>query len=106
MAIVSNFTVSHRLFQKLQQMSYAIGFDSGISCKVSYNLLPDSNNLHDNNHNHFCYLNPVEHIEFVLEQPAFSEYLSYVQANELLDAEEHIDLELNSSNLWGNELVC
>ena len=47
MATVSNFTSSHTLFKRLNEMSYAMGIDSWKSGKVCYNRLADPNNLHD-----------------------------------------------------------
>jgi len=87
MAIISNFTSSHPLFKRLNEMSYARGIDSWKSGKVYYNRVADSNNLRDNDYTRFFHRNPVECIEFLMQQPAFREHMSYAPAKEFNDAE-------------------
>jgi len=67
MATVSNFTSSHTLFKRLNEMSYAMGIDSWKSGKVCYNHLADSNNLRDSDYTRFFNRNPVEWIEFLMQ---------------------------------------
>jgi hypothetical protein len=52
MATVSNFTLSHTLFKRLNEMSYAMCIDSRKSSKVCYNRLADPNNLRDDDYTH------------------------------------------------------
>jgi hypothetical protein len=106
MATISNFTSSHTLFKRLNKMSYVMGIDSWKSGKVCYNRLADSNNLYDDDHTCCFYRNPVHCIEFLMQQPAFREYMSYAPAKEFNDAEERIYLEVKSSDWWWNEQVC
>jgi len=71
-------------------MSNAMGLDSWKSGKVCYNRLADPNNLHADDYTCFFYRNPVECIEFLMQQPAFREHMSYAPAKEFNDAEERI----------------
>ena len=105
MATISNFTSSHTLFKRLNEMSYAMGIDSWKSGKVCYNRLADPNNLRDDDYTRFFYRNPVECIEFLMQQPAFREHMSYAPAKEFNDAEERIYSEVKSSDWWWNEQV-
>jgi len=86
-------------------MSYAMGIDSWKSGKVCYNRLADSNNLRDDDYTHFFYRNPVECIEFLMQQPAFREHMSYAPAKEFNDAEERIYSAVKSSDWWWNEQI-
>jgi len=86
-------------------MSYTMGIDSWISGKVCYNRLAYSNNLRDDDYTRFFYRNPVECIEFLMQQPGFREHMSYAPAKEFNDAEEHIYSEVKSSDWWWNEQV-
>jgi hypothetical protein len=54
---------------------------------------------------HFFYRNPVEWIEFPMQQPAFMEHMSYAPAMQFHDAEDHISSEVKSGNWWLNEQV-
>jgi len=104
MATISNFTLSHTLFKRLDQMSNAIGrVDSWRSGRVCYNCSADPNNLHDDDYTHFFYHNPVECVVFLVEQPAFRDHMSYAPAKEFNDAEEWIYSEVKSSDGWWNE---
>ena len=105
MATISNFTSSHTLFKRLNEMSYAMAIDSWKSGKVCYNRMADSNNLRDNDYTRFFHCNPVECIEFLMQQSAFREHMSYAPAKEFNDAEEHICSEVKSSDRWWNEQV-
>jgi len=58
--------------------------------EVCYNSLDDPNNLCDEDYTHFFYPNPVECIEFLMQQPVFREHMLYAAAKEFNDAEEHI----------------
>jgi hypothetical protein len=75
------------------------------SGKLCYPLLSDSNNLHYDNYIRFLYLSLVECIEFVMQQPALRESMSYASAKEFNDAEKHIYSEVNCSDWWWNEQV-
>jgi len=103
MATISNFTSSHTLFERLNEMSYAMGIDSWKSNKVCYNCLADRNNLRHNDYTYFFYRNPVECI--VMQQPAFREHMAYAPAKKFNDAEERIYSEVKSSDWWWNEQV-
>jgi hypothetical protein len=59
MATVTNFTCSHTLFKRLNEMSYAMGIDSWKSGKMYYNCSADPNNLRDDDYRSFFYHNPV-----------------------------------------------
>jgi len=86
-------------------MSYAMGIEYWKSGKVCYNRLADSNNLGDDDYTPFFYRNPVECIEFLMQQPAFREHMSYAPAKEFNDAEQRIYSEVKSSDWWWNEQV-
>jgi len=86
-------------------MSYSMGFDSSISGKVRYNRLANPNNLHNADYTRFFHHNPVECIEFLMQQPASREHMSYTPAMKFNDSEEHIDSEVKSSDWWWNEQV-
>jgi len=106
MATVSNFTSSHALFKRLNKMCYAMGIDSWRSGNVCYNRLADPNNLHDDDYTRFIYHNPVQCIEFLVQQPAFRDHMLYAPAKEFNDADERIYSEVKSSDWWWNEQVC
>ena len=105
MATVSNFTSSHTLFKRLNEMSYTMGIDSWKSGKVWYNHLADPRNLRDDGYTGFFYCNSVECIEFLMQQPAFREHMSYAPAKEFNEAEERIYSEVKSGDWWWNEQV-
>jgi hypothetical protein len=105
MATVSNFTLSHTLLKRLNEMSYAMGMDFWKSSKVCYNRWADPDNLPDDDYTRFLSRNPVECIEFLMQQPAFREHMLYAPAKEFNDAEEHIYSEVKSSAWWWNEHV-
>jgi len=105
MATVSNFTSSHTVFKRLYEMFYAMGIDSCKSGTVCYFCLADPNNLRVDDYTLFSYRNPVEWIEFLMQQPAFREHKSYAPAKEFNDAEERIYSEMKSSDWWWNEQV-
>ena len=71
-------------------MSYTMGINLWKSSQVCYNRLVDPNNLHDDDYTRFFYFNPVESIQFLTQQPAFREHMSYARAKEFNDAEERI----------------
>jgi len=104
-ATISNFTLYHTLFKRLNKMSYMMGIDSWKSGNVCYNCLADPNNLHDDDSTCFLHCNPVDCIEFLMQQPAFRDHLSYAPAKEFNDAEERIYSEVKTSNWWWNEQV-
>ena len=83
-----------------------MGIDPWKSGKVFYNRLADSNNLHNNDYTRFFDFNTVECIEFLMQQPAFREHISYAPAKEFNDAEDRIYSEVKSSDWWWNEQVC
>jgi len=87
-------------------MSYTMRIDSCKSGKVCYNHLADSNNLRDDDYTSLFHRNPVECIEFLVQQPAFREHMSYAPAKEFNDAEERIYSEVKSRDCWWNEQVC
>jgi hypothetical protein len=98
MATICNFTSSHTLFKRLNEMSYAMGIDSWKSGKGSYNRLAVPNNLRDDDYTRFFHPNLVECIEFLRQQPAFREHMSYAPAKKFNDAEECIHSEVRSSD--------
>jgi len=105
MATVSNFTSSYTVFKWLNAMSYAMRIDSWTSGTVWYNRLANPNNLRDDGDTQFFNRNPVECIEFLMQQPAFRQHMSYGPAKKFNDAEECIYSEEKSSDWWWNEQV-
>jgi len=87
-------------------MFNAMGIDSWKSSKVCYNCSVDANNLRNDDYARFIYRNPVECIEFLMQQPAYREHMSYAPAKEFNDAEERLFSEVISSDWWWNEQVC
>jgi len=73
--------------QTLNTMSYSMGIDSSKLSNVCYNSLADPHNLHDDENTCFFCRNPVECIEFLMQQLAFREHLSYALAKEFNDPE-------------------
>ena len=106
MGTVSNFTSSHTVFKRLNEMSYATGIDSWKSGEVGYNCLAEPNNLCDDDYTRFLYHNSFACIEFLMQQAAFREHMSYAPAKKFNDAGERIYSEVKSSNWWWNEQVC
>jgi hypothetical protein len=104
-ATVSDFTSSNRLFKRLHEMSYPMGIHSWKSGTVCYNRLADSYNLCNNESTRFNYRNPVQCIEFLTQQPAFREHMSYAPAMQFNDAKERIYSEVKSSDRSWNEQV-
>jgi len=72
---------------------------------MCYNHLTDPNNFRDDDYTLWFYRNPVECIEFLMQQPAFREHLSSAPAQEFNEAEERIYSEVKSSNWWCNKWV-
>jgi len=105
MATISNFTLSHTLFKRLNKTSYAMGIESWKFGTVCYNRLADPNYLRGNDYARFVYRSPVEYVEFRMPQPAFREHMSYGPATEFNDAEKRIYSEVKSSDCWSNEQV-
>jgi len=95
---ISNFTSSHTIFRRLNEMTYTMAIDSGTSGKGCYTRLPDPNNLQDNDYRHFVYCNPVQCIKFLMQKAAFREHMSCTPAKRFNDAEEYIYSEVKSSN--------
>jgi hypothetical protein len=60
--------------------------------------MADPNNLHDDDYTQFFCRNPVEFIDFLMQQPTLREHMSYASAKELNDAEEHIHSEVKSND--------
>jgi len=54
----------------------------------------------DDEYTCFLYCNPVDCIEFLMEEHAFREYMSYAPAQEFNDAEELIFSQVKSSDWW------
>jgi len=106
MTTISNVTLSHTSFKRLHEMSYAMGIDSWKLGKVGYNRLADPNNLRDDDYTCFFCRDPVECIEFFMQQPAFRDHMSYAPTKEFNDAEQGIYSEVKSSDWWWNEQVC
>jgi len=79
-------------------MFYTMALNSKKCGEVCYNCLADSNNLRDNDYTSFFYCDSVECIEFLLQQPAFREHMSYAPAQEFTDADKCSYLEVKSSN--------
>jgi len=96
MATVSNFTLSHALFTRLNKMSYAMGINSWNSGTLGNNCLADRNNLLDGDYTCCFYCNPVECIECLMQQFAFREHTSYAPAKELIEPDKRIYSEVKS----------
>jgi len=105
MATISNITSPHTVFKRLNEMSYRMGIDSCTSGKVCYTRLADPDNLRNNDYTHFFRLNPIECIQFLLQQPAFRKCMLYAPAKESNNGEECICSEVNSCDWWWNEQV-
>jgi len=73
--------------------------------KVCDNELTNPNNLRDDDYTHCFYRNPVECIEFPMQQPAFREHMLYAPAEEFNDAEECIYSVVKSSDWCWKEQV-
>jgi len=86
-------------------MSYVMGIDCCKSGKECDNHLADQNNIRDDDHTLFIYHNPVEFMEFAMQQPVFREHMLYAPTKEFNDTEEHIYSEVKSSDWWWNEQV-
>jgi len=106
MATVSNFTLSHTVLKRLQEMSYTKDIDSGKSITMCYNGSADPNNLRDDHYTHLFYHNSFEYIEFLMRQPAIREHMSHTPTKAFNDAEEHIYSDEKSSDWWWNDQVC
>jgi len=98
MASILNFTSSDTLFKRLNDLPYAKGIDSSKSGTVCYNRMANPDNLRDDDYACFFYCNPVDCIEFLMQQPAFREHTSYAPANEFNDAKEWIYSGVKSSD--------
>jgi len=89
LATVSNFASSHTSFKRLNKTINAMSIDSWKSGEVCHNSVADHKNLCNDNYTHFFYRNPLECIEFLTQQPALREHMSYAPVTEFSDAEEH-----------------
>jgi len=83
-----------------------MGSDGWKLAKVGCNSVANPNNLRDNDYAYYFYCNPVECIDFFMQQPAFREHMSYAPAMEFNDAEKNIYSEVKSSEWRCNEQVC
>jgi hypothetical protein len=88
MPIVRNFVSSHPLIQRLNEMSYPMSIDCWKSCNVCYNHVADPSNICDHDYTRFVYPNPVEYIEFLMQQPVLRDHMSYAPATRFNDAGE------------------
>jgi len=95
-----DFTRLRSDFSKPSFLLHLLLIDCWKSGKVCYNRLANPNNLRDNDYTRFFYRNLVEYIEFLMQQPAFREHMSYAPAKEFNDAEECIYSEVKSSDWW------
>jgi hypothetical protein len=93
------------IFQKLNEMSNAMGIDSWKSSKAWYNCFANSNNLRNNHYIGSFHRIPDECIQFIMEQPVFREHMSYAPAKKVHDAEGRIYSEMKSSSCRWNEQV-
>jgi len=91
--------------QMFKEMSYVMGIDSGKPGKVCYNCLPDRNILCDDDYTQFFLRNPVKCIEFLMQEPEFTEHMSYAPPQDYIEAEERIYSEVKSSDWWWNKQV-
>jgi len=98
MATSSNFASSHTLFERLNEMFYLMGIDSWKSAKLYYNCFADPNNLRNDDYTHLFHPNPVECIEFLMQLPAFREYMLLASGKEFNNAEKYVYSEVKSSN--------
>jgi hypothetical protein len=103
MATASNFTSSHTLFKRLNEMCYGMEIVSWKAGKVCYNRLAGPNNLRNNDYTCFFDCNLVECIEFLAQQRLLMENMSYAPANEFNDADKRIYSEVKSSDWWWKE---
>jgi len=105
-ATVANFTSSHTVFQRLNEMSYAMSIDSRWSGKGCFNCLADRHNLRDNDYTRFFHRNHLESTEFLIQQPALSKLVSYAPAKEFNDPEECTNSVVKLSDWRRNDQVC
>jgi len=84
-------------------MSYVMGIDSSKSREMCYNCLDNPTNLCDDDYTCFFRRNPVECIEFLMQQLAFREHISYATAKESDNAQEQIYSEVKLRGWWCNE---
>jgi len=71
-------------------MSYMMGNDSWKSRELCYNHLADPNSVHDDGFTYHFYPNPAECNEFLMQQSAFRQHMSYAPEKESNDAEKCI----------------
>jgi len=105
MATVSNITSLHRLFNRMNEMSYTLGIHSWKWGKSCYNWLADQNKLHNHDYKYFFYRTAVGYIVFLLRHTAFREHIPYAPAKKIDDFEEYMYREVISSDWWWNEQV-
>jgi len=105
MATSSNFSLSHTLFKRLNEASYMMGIDSGKSRKLCYNCLADPYNIRDADYTCFYFRNFDESFEFLMQQPAVREHMSYAPAKEFNDVVECLYSEVKSSDWCCNEQI-
>jgi len=75
MAIISNFTLSCNVFQRLNEASYRMGIDSGTSCKVNYSHQANPNNLHANSNTRFFDRKLIDPIALSTQHHTFMELM-------------------------------
>jgi hypothetical protein len=101
----TNFTSAYTLYTKIDEMTYALGIDSWKSGKVSYAGLVNSEALRDDGKTRVFYRDPVNCIEFLLQQSAFKEHMVYAPIKDYNELGERVYSEVHTCDWWWNEQV-
>ncbi len=94
---LTNTTSAHRLFNKIDDMHYPLDESSWEQGYVCFDRLEDPNIEQTVP---FWYRNPVECIEFLLQQPAYRDHMVYAPVREYNEEGERMYSELHTSNWW------
>jgi hypothetical protein len=105
MTTVSKLTSLHTVLKSLNEMFHLMGMDTWKFGKVGNNWLADRKHRYEDDYTHFIHCSPVECDELVVQQARFRGHESYAPAYEFNDAEDHISVEMESSDWYWDEQV-
>jgi hypothetical protein len=100
-----NFTSAYTLYNKIDEMTYALGIYLWKSGKVSYASPVDSEALWNDGKTPVYYRDPVDCIEFLFQQSAFKEHMVYAPIKDYNELGERVYSEVHTCDWWWNEQV-
>jgi len=97
---VTSSSSAHTLLKRVDEMKYTIDDDSWKEGKVCFDQSVNPTSLRDSDMVSFWYRDPVECIEFLLQQPAYRDHMVYAPMHEHNEVGERMFSEINTGNWW------